>query len=53
MLIHEVMVARPAVLQQSELARRIMSSHTSPEDAGRIWTQFPGIRERVEGIREE
>jgi ribonuclease Z len=35
-LIHEVL-ALPAVLKQSEEARRIMSSHTSPEDAGRIF----------------
>ena len=38
-LIHEVMAARPAVLQQSESARRVMSSHTSPEDAGRIFAR--------------
>ena len=35
-LIHEV-AALPAVLKQSEEASRIMSSHTSPEDAGRIF----------------
>jgi ribonuclease Z len=33
-LIHEVVAALPPV---SEEARRIMSSHTSPEDAGRIF----------------
>jgi ribonuclease Z len=38
-LIHEVMAARPAALQQSESARRVMSSHTSPEDAGRIFAR--------------
>jgi ribonuclease Z len=33
------MAARPAALQQSESARQLMSSHTSPEDAGRIFAR--------------
>jgi ribonuclease Z len=36
-VIHEVMAATPAVLAASEVARRIMASHTSPEEAGRVF----------------
>ena len=36
-LIHEVMVARPEALKRSEALRRTVESHTTPEDAGKIF----------------
>jgi ribonuclease Z len=36
-VIHEVMAGSAAVLEASGDARRVMQSHTSPEDAGRVF----------------
>ena len=36
-LIHEVIAARPGVLRQSEHARRLVSIHTTPEEAGKVF----------------
>ena len=36
-LIHEVMAARPEALSRSEILRRTAGSHTSPEEAGRVF----------------
>jgi ribonuclease Z len=38
-LVHEVMAVRPGALRESESARRVMSSHTSPEDVGAIFAR--------------
>ena len=38
-LIHEVADARPELLQSSEAARLIIGHHTTPEDAGRVFTR--------------
>jgi ribonuclease Z len=38
-LVHEVIDAPPALLAKSETARRVAGFHTSPEDAGRIFTR--------------
>jgi ribonuclease Z len=38
-LIHEVALAKPEVLQRSEAARRIAGHHTSPEEAGAVFTR--------------
>lgn len=38
-LIHEVALARPELVQKSETARRILSSHISPEIGGAIFSQ--------------
>jgi ribonuclease Z len=38
-LIHEVAVARPELIQKSEIARQILSYHTSPEDAGKVFAK--------------
>jgi ribonuclease Z len=38
-LIHEVMSIPPEVYAQSEAVRRIMDHHTSPEDAGYVFTE--------------
>lgn len=38
-LIHEVAVARPELLQKSATARQILSFHTSPEDAGKVFAK--------------
>jgi ribonuclease Z len=37
LIIHEVIAARPELLEKSEDARRIVGFHTLPEDAGRIF----------------
>ena len=37
LIVHEVIAARPELLEKSEVARRIVSFHTLPEDAGRIF----------------
>lgn len=42
-LVHEVMSAPDAITAKSEAVRRIMDHHTSPEDAGRVFTQT-GVR---------
>lgn len=42
-LIHEVMAATPKFLAGSEAVRRIMNHHSSPEDAGRVFTES-GVR---------
>ena len=39
-VIHEVMAGTPEALQASEPARRVMASHTSPEDAGRAFDRI-------------
>jgi ribonuclease Z len=36
-LIHEVAVARPELIEKSATARQILSFHTSPEDAGKVF----------------
>ena len=36
-LIHEVMAARPEAISRSEILRRTAGSHTSPEEAGRVF----------------
>lgn len=38
-LIHEVMSITPKIYSQSERFRRIMEHHTSPEDAGYVFTE--------------
>ena len=38
-LIHEVIAARPGALAASERAKEVVSVHTSPEDAGRIFAR--------------
>ena len=38
-LIHEVAVVRPGVLRRSDSARRIIGHHTTPEQAGRIFSE--------------
>jgi ribonuclease Z len=38
-LVHEVIAAPAALLEQSETARRIVGFHTLPEDAGRIFAK--------------
>ena len=38
-VIHEVMAVPEQRLVQSEVIRRIMNHHTSPEDAGRVFTE--------------
>lgn len=38
-LVHEVIAAPAALLEQSETARRIVGFHTLPEDAGRIFAR--------------
>jgi ribonuclease Z len=38
-LIHEVALARPELLRRSDAARRIMSHHTTPEAAGKIFAR--------------
>jgi ribonuclease Z len=38
-VVHEVMIAGEAMLKSSEVARRVMGSHTSPEDAGKIFAR--------------
>ena len=38
-LIHEVAVARPELIKKSQTARQILSFHTSPEDAGRVFAK--------------
>ena len=38
-LIHEVMTVPPDMLAQSEMVRRIMDHHSSPEDAGRVFSE--------------
>lgn len=38
-LVHEVVAAPPALLEQSATARRIVGFHTLPEDAGRIFAR--------------
>lgn len=38
-LVHEVMIAGDAALKDSDVARRVMSSHTSPEDAGKLFAR--------------
>lgn len=43
-IVHEVIVAPPALLEKSETARRIVGLHTLPEDAGRI---FARVRPRL------
>ena len=43
-VVHEVIAAPPALLEQSETARRIVGFHTLPEDAGRI---FARVRPRL------
>ncbi len=43
-LVHEVVAAPAALLERSETARRIVSLHTLPEDAGRIFARArPGL----------
>ena len=42
-LVHEVMAVPPAFAAQSEAIRRIVDHHSSPEDAGRVFTQS-GVR---------
>jgi ribonuclease Z len=37
LLIHEVMAARPEALSRSEALRRTAASHTSPEQAGKVF----------------
>jgi ribonuclease Z len=39
LIVHEVIAAPAALLEQSETARRIVSFHTLPEDAGRIFAR--------------
>jgi ribonuclease Z len=39
LLIHEVIAARLGALRESEFARRTVSLHTTPEEAGRIFDQ--------------
>ena len=39
LLIHEVAVARPELINKSHTARQILSFHTSPEDAGRVFAK--------------
>ena len=36
-LIHEVMAARPEAISRSETLRRTVGSHTSPEEAGKVF----------------
>jgi ribonuclease Z len=43
-IVHEVIAAPPALLEQSATARRIVGFHTLPEDAGRI---FARVRPRL------
>ena len=38
-LIHEVAIARKEVVEKSALARQILSYHTSPEEAGKVFLQ--------------
>lgn len=38
-LVHEVAAARPELLQKSETARQILSFHTQPEDAARVFAR--------------
>lgn len=38
-LIHEVAVARPELLEKSATARQILSYHTSPEEAGKVFAK--------------
>lgn len=38
-LFHEVAAAKPENLRTSEAARRIIGHHTTPEDAGRVFTR--------------
>lgn len=38
-LVHEVSTAKPELLARSEQARRILAHHTSPQEAGRIFSQ--------------
>lgn len=37
-LVHEVAVARPELVQRSAVARQILGYHTSPEEAGKIFS---------------
>jgi len=37
-LIHEVAIARPELIQKSAVARQILGYHTSPEEAGKIFS---------------
>lgn len=39
LLIHEVAAAKPELLARSEGARRILAHHTTPQEAGRIFSQ--------------
>ena len=36
-MVHEVAAAKEELLSTSEVARRILGSHTTPEDAGRVF----------------
>jgi ribonuclease Z len=42
-LVHEVMAVPPEFERQSEAIRRIVAHHSSPEDAGRVFTES-GVR---------
>jgi ribonuclease Z len=39
LLIHEVSMARPELLERSEAARRILAHHTTPEEAGKLFNE--------------
>ncbi|MBC8082941.1 MAG: hypothetical protein H7Z21_06980 [Hymenobacter sp.] len=39
MVVHEVMMTRPELLQTSQEARQIVSYHALPEDAGRVFAR--------------
>lgn len=39
-VVHEVAAARPELLRTSETARQILSYHTQPEDAGRVFSRI-------------
>ena len=39
LLVHEVVMARPELLREETDIQRIVNHHTSPQEAGRIFTQ--------------